>query len=252
MKKSRSRLTAERYWSKQLNRPNINNFTKSRYSDIYRKYFKIRKGLDCLEIGAYPGSELGYLAKNYKYDVTALDYVDDVGFIKEHLRRGGITNCSIIKADFLKWKTTKRYDMVCSFGFVEHFSDPNFVLKKQAGLVKNGGMLLLIVPNLEYFQLWTRRLFYKKEYMEYILKIHNRKIMNLEAIRKILKFDLGMEEIDASYRGYGYNWFKCDENVKPEMRKYFKLLKIITDIISLLRLSNKYISPEIVYIAKKI
>ncbi len=39
------------------------------------------------------------------------------------------------------------YNVVCSFGFIEHFVDFVGVLRQQAKLVKRGGLLLVAAPN---------------------------------------------------------------------------------------------------------
>jgi len=51
------------------------------------------------------------------------------------------------QADFCSFVDEKKYDVVCSFGFIEHF--PNFeeILQLHTRLVKEGGYLVVCAPN---------------------------------------------------------------------------------------------------------
>jgi hypothetical protein len=52
-----------------------------------------------------------------------------------------------IKADFTQYHSDKRYDLVTSFGFVEHFEDYKDIIERHCSLVDNGGYLLITAPN---------------------------------------------------------------------------------------------------------
>lgn len=74
-----------------------------------------------IEIGAYPGRHLAYLAAKYNLHPTALDYNSDRFKIEESFEVMGVSNYNITQADFLQHETTEKYDVLISNGFIEHF-----------------------------------------------------------------------------------------------------------------------------------
>ena len=57
-----------------------------------------------------------------------------------------------------------KYDVVCSFGVVEHFSDTSVALKAAAAFLKPGGMLITTIPNHNGLTGFLQKLFSKEIY----------------------------------------------------------------------------------------
>jgi len=51
-----------------------------------------------------------------------------------------------IKADLFELELDERFDMVCSFGLIEHFEDKKNVIEVHKRFVIPGGMIVIIVP----------------------------------------------------------------------------------------------------------
>lgn len=103
----------------------------------------------CFEIGCYPGrylavfGELGYRLSGI--DLTSLVTDRLPAWLSAMGYQLGEFNCE----NFFQFTklTNDRYDIVCSFGFVEHFQEWREVLECHSRLVKPGGLLLVSVPN---------------------------------------------------------------------------------------------------------
>jgi SAM-dependent methyltransferase len=103
----------------------------------------------CFEIGCYPGrylavfGELGYRLSGIDQSSRVLDR------LPQWLNSRGYRLGSFHNEDFFEFhqRTKERFQVVCSFGFIEHFSDWRTVLEMHAGLVGSGGLLVVSVPN---------------------------------------------------------------------------------------------------------
>lgn len=103
----------------------------------------------CLEIGCYPGRYLAVFGE-LGYRLSGIDLASRVlDRLPEWLVSRGYKIGDFHQEDFAQFyeRIEQRFDVVCSFGFIEHFSDWDTVLKMHAKLVKPGGMLVVSVPN---------------------------------------------------------------------------------------------------------
>lgn len=247
--KNNNSLTTPEYWNNNLKFFKIN---KCSYSEYYKKFLDVDKDKNCIEIGAFPGKQLGYLAKEFHYLPTALDFVDNIVFVKKNLEFNNIFNCKIIKKDFLKWKPKEKYDVVCSHGFVEHFQDYDDVIKKHIDILKDKGILIITIPYLEFFQLWLRKILYTKEKYKQVMKTHNLEIMNLNELNRIVFKKYKMTNLFSGHISKMRIWFQPNkETINMKRIKIYKLAKKLEGIIEKMGISNRLLSPEIMVIAKK-
>ena len=112
--------------------------------------------LDFLEIGCFPGRFLHYFAKEFGYRVTGVDFVAETGEIGGWLAELGV-KAQVVVADFFQFQPARTYDVVASFGFVEHFPNWEEVLDRHLALLGPGGTLVIEFPNFRYGQYWLRR-----------------------------------------------------------------------------------------------
>lgn len=66
---------------------------------------------------------------------------------------------TLFNEDFLEWSTSERFDLVCSFGFIEHFNDWPAMIRRHAELVVEGRYLILTTPHFRNLQYALHRLF---------------------------------------------------------------------------------------------
>jgi SAM-dependent methyltransferase len=100
----------------------------------------------CLELGSGPGRWLVYFHRTFGYRVSGVDYSEtSCRLARSTLAAAGVDG-TIIQGDFFRLRG--RWDVVFSAGVVEHFDDPEPVLRAFADLVAPGGYLVTDVPNL--------------------------------------------------------------------------------------------------------
>jgi SAM-dependent methyltransferase len=143
--------------------------------DVFERYLPKGK-LSVLEIGGAPGQYLAYFHKTFGYSVSCLDY-SPTGSEKtrENFKLLNIPG-KVIEGDLFSDKLQlPSFDLVCSFVFIEHFSDLKGVVGRHLDFLKPGGLLLLGIPNLLGINHW-----FLKRLAPGLLAGHELKTMNTE------------------------------------------------------------------------
>ncbi len=112
-----------------------------------------------IELGGAGSKCLLALAKFCGAEVTSIDY-SPVGADKTR-KLFEVNRCavSVIEEDFLAWiPVGEPFDVVVHWGLLEHFRDPQVVLRLCAELLRPGGTLIFTMPNLAAYGavLWRR------------------------------------------------------------------------------------------------
>lgn len=249
--KNNNELSDKPHWQARF-RNVLYEVKSSFYERYFKNYLPVDSSKTCIEIGVVPGNHLIYLAKFHKYRPVGLDYIDDIGFVGDNLIFNGISEFELIKEDFLKWNPEKKYDVVCSYGFVEHFDNYEEVIKKHMDIVKEGGYLVVSVPYIKYFQLLLRKIVYKEGHFEKLSSIHNPEIMNLKKLETIVTSDNIFTKLFCGYIREMTIWFNPDDSfIKTNRKCMLGVLKLFEKQVNKLGLSNKFISPEIMGIFQK-
>lgn len=101
----------------------------------------------CLELGCFPGRYLAVLGE-LGYEVNGIDLTPRVEQdLKPWLQGRGYHVGEFIRDDVFTHSFDRRYDIVCSFGLIEHFEDWPELLRRHAELVAEGGTLIVSTPN---------------------------------------------------------------------------------------------------------
>ncbi|MDB5087870.1 MAG: Trans-aconitate 2-methyltransferase, partial [Mucilaginibacter sp.] len=200
------------------------------------------------ELGGFPGYYATYLKKYQKLDTTLFDYYINQDLINQLLEKNGLKpgDINIIEADLFNYQPEKIYDMVLSFGLIEHFNDTKAIIETHLQFLKPGGVLFITLPNFKSVNGWVQRKFDKENYDK-----HNINSMDLQLLKDSCK-QLGLKEIESYYHGRFTVWL---EN-KSEQSKVAKAIvraiwfagKIATRIVPV---ESKSLSPYIVLKAVK-
>jgi 2-polyprenyl-3-methyl-5-hydroxy-6-metoxy-1,4-benzoquinol methylase len=107
-------------------------------------------GKKLIEIGCARSAWLPYLAREFGFQVSGLDY-SELGCEQEQqiLARASVEG-QIVCADLFAPPAALlgSFDVAVSFGVVEHFQDTTRCLRALAAFLKPGGMLITQVPNM--------------------------------------------------------------------------------------------------------
>lgn len=124
------------------------------------------RGKRLLEIGCARSPWLTYFARQYGFDITGIDYSDDgVRLARALLARDGIAG-DIVHADMFDppAELIAAFDVVTSFGVMEHFDDTARALAAASRFLRPGGLLLTEVPNLVGLNGWLQKLLDRRVY----------------------------------------------------------------------------------------
>ena len=259
------KLSTQEYWDKVLEDAKLprENTAGSYLYNITMKYIKpvlqSANYTSFFEVGCGSSGWLPYFAKKYNYKVSGLDY-SEVGckLARKNLELLNIDYGEILCRDFFQPDPTsgKTYDVVFSYGVIEHFSDP----VKVAGIFKSftapGGIMITLIPN---FMGTTAIL--TKRFMKNIYDIHN--IITPQVLAEFHTKN-GMEIIKNGYAGiYSFAvvpWIRSTHPLFKEgsfSRKVLLFLIKATDKVlgTLFRIlpfdiPSKMFSPYIICIAK--
>jgi 2-polyprenyl-3-methyl-5-hydroxy-6-metoxy-1,4-benzoquinol methylase len=119
----------------------------------------LKPGSRLLEIGCARSPWLPYFADRYGFSVTGLDYSEPgCAAEREVLRRAGV-EAEVIDADMFDPppELLGSFDVVVSFGVVEHFASTASALSAVGSLTKPGGLVITTVPNMTGAIGWVQR-----------------------------------------------------------------------------------------------
>jgi 2-polyprenyl-3-methyl-5-hydroxy-6-metoxy-1,4-benzoquinol methylase len=136
----------------------LDNFVNQAFHAYIVSVLGERGGSDAklLELGCAQSVWLPYFAHHHGFDVTGLDY-DEGGCARaEALLARANVNGRIVTADVMQPPKDMlgAYDVVTSFGLVEHFSDTAGFVDHCARFLAPGGLMLTEVPNMHGVNGW--------------------------------------------------------------------------------------------------
>ncbi len=189
---------------------------------------KVRPGDRYLEVGCAPGKILTWVSCKLKANAAGLDYSDT-----------GIRNCKELFAamslsidlyqdDFFSNKLPKQsFDVVTSFGLIEHFDDPREAVAKHIELLKPGGLALIVVPN--YASIYGRL---QRHYDPANLALHNLSIMEPGALVALVDPGIGATVTAYPYGSMSLRLVNLDKKLP---RALATLLTLIVNGVGLIQ-----------------
>lgn len=245
-------LTTEEYWSGAWNnfslpqKINLNVKTLFLVDRVLKKNLPKGEGKKFLEIGCAPGSWMAYFNREFSYEVYGVENAKEAFEIaKKNLTILGVKG-NLVNEDVMKTSLEKEnFDVVFSHGFIEHFSNPDAAIKTHLNLLKKGGILILDVPNLRYFNY-----FFQKWLNKEALRGHNLKTMNLSYFNEDVIQKYGLKKIFLGYLGGFYSFLFAFKKNEPRLWNIFR--RIVDKVFKFLpHFESKYFSAYIFLIAQK-
>jgi len=149
------------------------------FAEVLLRHLPVDPSWHAIEIGAIPGRFLSFMNQAFGYRVTGLDSARDWSAFDEVMRRAGVTSVEKLEQDFLRFETDRTYQVVASFGLIEHFHDVGDIIHRHARLVAPGGFLVLSVPNFTHVQFLYHRLVDPAN-----LELHNTRAMGPRRVER--------------------------------------------------------------------
>ena len=236
------------------------NYVNRRFHNFFMTLFDKSEtaSMKLLEIGCARSAWLPYFAKEFGFGVVGIDY-SPVGcqMAKEVLRSSGIRG-EIVCSDLFSppQGMLGEFDVVVSFGVIEHFDDTEYCLKAVSSFLKPGGILITNIPNMVGCNGYLQKVINKPVY-----DIHQ--LISSSSLRAS-HASAGLEVLDCDY--FIFNSFGvCNLNGVPLNTLSGILKKVVLGFLARVSMvvwsiehaigsfsANKYTSPYINCVARKI
>ena len=240
-------LAKQNYWDSTYARFEFSDInTVNPVAKLILKYFSGTSG-DVFEAGCFPGNFLGVFGL-LGYELNGIDQTkrtatDLPAWLKTHQFKVG----TLDSGDWLTYQSDKQYDVVCSFGFIEHFQDPEAVIRRHLSLLKPGGSLLITVPN---FRGFIQHFLHAALDQENLAR-HNLAAMDIKRWRKMLEAE-GWTIIYSGWFGGFDFWVEAQERSLGQKMMLWLVLKSGWFIKKLPWPNSSAYSPFAGLIAKKL
>jgi 2-polyprenyl-3-methyl-5-hydroxy-6-metoxy-1,4-benzoquinol methylase len=153
----------QKYWNDSWARSNVpamvnpsdmrlTNYTNRRFHHLFLQLFDKKKtpSMRLLEVGCAKSSWLPYFAKEFKFLVSGIDYSPVGCEMAMQVLHANDVDGEVVCADFFSPPDTMfgKFDVIISFGVVEHFEDTALCLRAFSLFLKPGGVLITNIPNM--------------------------------------------------------------------------------------------------------
>ena len=215
---------------------------------ISDRYLPRNSHFKLLEVGCASGRFLLSYNLRYGYEPWGIDYSSEgVAKARELFTSVGLDSSRIMQEDFFSEAIINNYteffDIVISHGFIEHFGDPLPVISHHVMLLRSGGLLLITIPNLLWFNYLRVKVSFPAK-----LAMHNLKIMNRATFRSL--FDqFKLQHLFVGYVGtislrhLFPSWFPDIDSISDKLLWLFLRHHAIP---------NRFFSPDLMYIGRKL
>lgn len=218
------------------------------FGDILGR-IKAEKGYQtAIELGGFPGYYTIYLKKYENMDTTLFDYFVHPGLVNELLEVNGLkeNDINIIEADLFSYKPETQYDMVLSFGLIEHFKDTKAIIATHLPFLKDNGTLFITLPNFKSINGWVQRKFDRENYDKHYIES-----MNPALLASYCK-ELGLKDVESYYHGKFSMWLENKGTQSAMAKAFVKSLWFTGKVFTkLFPFESKALSPYIVLKATK-
>jgi len=249
-----SNLVKQEYWNNQYKNIHFSVIDQNHYLRYYiEKYIPQSLDGNALEIGCFPCRYLS-LFGNLGYELNGIDLNPETNKLADIIREHGYKVGEVSEGDFLKIDDNKKYNVVSSFGFVEHFTNLEEIVIKQAKLVASKGYLVIETPN---FNGWIQY------YFHYLfdtpnLRRHVRKNMDPFYWKEILENnEFDFEYLCCEYCGGIDFWTDKDQPMFQRfcvkvIKRIWWGIKYIFPFVKFSKINCKAASRSCILIAKQI
>lgn len=218
-------LTSQHYWEDYYKASAEDRETIVKVCGAYDPFWKKFVGAcqqppaSILEIGAFPGRYLAYLSNRFSVRPTGIDFNPDQEKFARSLRSMGVDEFDYICTDFLAHVPSKTFDLVFSNGFIEHFTNFDEVLDMHVAYLKEGGAMMVMIPNKRFLRSLYGSLVDRKNQ-----KAHNLRSMKLSVFREFAERNgLVIDFLDY----YGGFPFKVHSDLNPFQKVVYHLTRFV-------------------------
>ena len=217
------------------------------FSALFDRYVpRAGPNATCFEVGCYPGNFLIHFGRRFGYRASGIDATPLVlDRMRQYLEAHDVVVHRLYQGDFFTFDSPEPYDLVCSFGFVEHFERFEDVLGRHVDLVKPGGTLVVSCPNFRGLQYVLHRVLDGANLQRHVLRA-----MDVGRWRRLLEAR-GMQIVHDGYHGTMDFW-----SDSPAQTPYHKsaarfVRRVAQTLDRRFHWPNRLTSPHLISISRK-
>jgi len=219
------RLTDKKYWNTSYQDIQFIDSDQGAVIEFLKNNLEIVSGKSSIEVGSFPGNFIPVIGRK-GYLVNGIDYNErNATDLPNWLMQQNLEVGKFWTADFLDFikNPPQQYDLVCSFGFIEHFKNFEEIIVSHAKLVAPGGKLIITTPNFRgLLQRIPRMIFDKKNLNKHFLPSMNPRVWKSQLE------SMGYEVIYSGCFG-GYLFWVDDKVNRGKLETYS--IKIFSSLI---------------------
>lgn len=177
-------LTTPGYWDREhqdllYTREQLADFPQFPWMPPLLELLEPYRGQRFLELGCSPGQVSAMICNRIPMRAEGVDFSDSAWLYLENMKTVGVTDAVLHRSDFRSFQPETPFDVVSSFGLVEHFDDPQEVLDHHDRLLQKGGLCVVELPRFIGLS-WLHKWIFDRPN----LRAHNVKTMRLDVFRR--------------------------------------------------------------------
>lgn len=230
----------QNYWRGKTSAFSLAVTPRYLFADVIQAY--VPQGIHSfMELGGFPGYFSVLFKKLYGVEAKLCDTYIDEEAVSALCRANAVDGIRLIKADLFELQT-EPVDVVLSAGLIEHFADPAEVIARHFEFVKEGGYVVIGVPNFLGLNGLLQRISAPSVY-----RAHNLEAMKFQLLRDACQANHA-EVLYLDYYGRFGVWLEGWEKRSFLTRA---LVSLVNRLRHLIRFESRLFSPYIVCIARR-
>lgn len=217
---------------------------------LINRYIPASSNGSVIEIGCYPGRYLSIFG-DLGYTLHGIDLTSRTLETKQNLEACNYKTGGFAVQDFLEIDTSKKYSIVSSFGFIEHFENYREIIDRHCNLVTEYGYIVIGAPNMKHGLPFVFHSLFNKRSM----KLHVLESMDPGIWEEQIKIQ-DFEVLFAGYCGGPRFWMDNDQS---RLQRFFglqvlrlvRIIKVLFFWVKFDKLNSKYLSCDFIVIGKK-
>jgi len=191
---------------------------------------------EAFEVGCFPGRYLALLGE-LGWELSGIDQTIHLRDMENWFASKNYKIGNFQRENFEKIFSNQKFDLVCSFGFIEHFTNWQDIIVQHLKLVKQGGKVIITTPNFTGGQGLLHRFLDKNNY-----DMHNPKSMVPYKWKEILEQN-GFEIHKAGYFGRFAFWYGWQP--RPYYKRFvlYRFMKVVPLLRKIIFFNTKILSP---------
>ena len=157
MREREEDLTDRNYWERRqagqsAGRARLLDVSQSEWLSLVEPALREYEGGRFLELGCSPGYASALVCGRTGFQPEGVDFSPGADLYLQNLRTVGVDHAKLHRCDVRDFAPEHSYDVVGSFGLIEHFLDPGEILAHHDRLLRPGGLCVVVVPNFRKLQ----------------------------------------------------------------------------------------------------